>query len=408
MLKKFLVILALFLFAFTGCLNPQAGEVPFYVPHERTLKMRIGGGALAVAVYVDVERHNPLNAGDYFLEDGTPFFNFVILGAAQMRHLPDGRRVTLYLPPGLRHVLNNRRTYIEPLQRMGIRVLLGITGGQDDVTFGNIRRPEDDIDINLPNMNFFPMDFAETISGFIAFYHLDGVELIDTNAARIPHNMVTFPYPDGSFEGFPDMGLYHDDPDGATTAWLHGGQQMSFLTLLIRLHEHMISLFDRMIIIREVNFGAYISAEPATFEDRSMYVNYFINNDFAYFGSTRANREDPDRLSIIPGIDNDYAAYGPLSIDLGGITPPLYNTEGNNIVRFSEKLRDDPRRFRIMFYNGLMPSSEEDDRFNDTRPASPTFGQQLTQADIMSVTSEMLFGQRVTRAEGAGNHQRTW
>jgi len=400
MLKMRFVVPAILLFVMTGCLNPQAGDVPFTPPYHRKEINRPLAGDLNVAIYIDVETQNPLNVGDYILEDGRPYFDFVILGAARMMRPAGGRDIVLYLPPGLQHVLNNRHIYIDPLRRMGIRVLLSIKGGGDDVSFGNVREQEDDDNPALVDATFFLRRFARTINDHVAFFMLDGVELFDTGGARLPPNRYTYPYPDGSFEGHPDMDRYPD------LTWLSGGQQMSFLTLLIRQHQHMAFLQDTMIFIREINHGAHIYYEPSLFESRSSYVNFLYNNDFWSFGSSR--QQEYGRFSMIPNADSDYHLYGPLSIDMGGLTPPVYCVDGNDIGTFSELLRDLPQNFVFLFYNGLLPSSEEDDRFLDTRPDSPTFGQRLTQADIMSITSEIMLGQRIEVRPGGGDHRATW
>ena len=401
MVKKYFAASAFSLFVLTACLNPQAGEVPIPLPWNLKPIDRPSGGHLVAAVYIDAEKHNPLNAGYYLLEDGTPFFDFVILGAAQMKRPAGGREVQLYLPPGLRHVLENRRTYIDPLRRMGIRVLLSISGGADDVSFGNIREFEDEINPDIEDPTFFLRLFARTINDYAAFFLLDGVELFDTGGARSPHDPDTFPYPDGEFEGIDGIDRYPD------LTWHAGGQQMSFLTLLIRQHEHMAFLGETMIFVREINHGAHIYHEPSLFESRTSYVNFLYNNDFWSFGSSRAM---DGRFSMIPEMRDEYALYGPLSIDLGGLSPPVYDVtgEGNDIGTFSELYRTLPENFVFVFYNGLMPSSEEDDRFMDIRPDSPTYNEQLTQADIMSITSEILLGQRVEVTPGGGNRQANW
>ncbi|GHV89229.1 hypothetical protein AGMMS50267_15890 [Spirochaetia bacterium] len=100
--------------------------------------------------------------------------------------------------------------------------------------------------------------------------------------------------------------------------------------------------------------------------------------------------------------------YGPLSVDLENIVPPIYDTTGNDqdITGFSDQLANASEWYGLIFYNNLKPISQEDNALLDTRPGSPTLGSRLTQADYFSITSEKVFGCRVVCT--GGDHPKTW
>lgn len=79
-------------------------------------------------VYVEVNDVNPLNAGEYLLSDGTPFFTHVILFASNIRGDASGN-VHNYNNPNNAAILANPSTYIAPLQAKGIKVIMGNLGG---------------------------------------------------------------------------------------------------------------------------------------------------------------------------------------------------------------------------------------------------------------------------------------
>lgn len=204
MRKYYLVLLlALLLGILGGCPSPQAGDLPFDPPDYVKMAVWPNGAPypLRAACYIDVEKYNPLNTLDYTLdnEERTPYFDYVILGPAQIKKGKDGKGAVLFCPPALRTVLDQRKTFIVPLQRRGIRVLLGISGGADDISFGSI---EDLYFQPLANydVHFYQQNLADEINQFLTYYNLDGVEFCDTGAAKST-DPVTYPYPDGSYEG---------------------------------------------------------------------------------------------------------------------------------------------------------------------------------------------------------------
>ena len=88
-------------------------------------------------VYVEVNDVNPLNAGEYLLSDGTPFFTHVILFASNIRGDASGN-VHNYNNPNNAAILANPSTYIAPLQAKGIKVIMGNLGDHTGAGFANL------------------------------------------------------------------------------------------------------------------------------------------------------------------------------------------------------------------------------------------------------------------------------
>lgn len=88
-------------------------------------------------LYVEVNDVNPLNAGEYLLSDGTPFFTHVILFASNIRGDASGN-VHNYNNPNNAAILANPAKYIEPLQAKGIKVIMGNLGDHTGAGFANL------------------------------------------------------------------------------------------------------------------------------------------------------------------------------------------------------------------------------------------------------------------------------
>lgn len=86
---------------------------------------------------VEVNDVNPLNAGEYLLSDGTPFFTHVILFASNIRGDASGN-VHNYNNPNNAAILANPAKYIAPLQAKGIKVIMGNLGDHTGAGFANL------------------------------------------------------------------------------------------------------------------------------------------------------------------------------------------------------------------------------------------------------------------------------
>lgn len=132
---------------------------------------RAYGDKTPIAVlFVKTDEINPLNAGDYLLPDGKPFADIVEFYTANI-----GKRTvngivepTLYLNNKLTNLLENDgyKTYVQPLQEQGIKVLLTILGGHKG--------------IGVASMNAMQTtQFAKILAYAVEKYGLDGIGFDD-------------------------------------------------------------------------------------------------------------------------------------------------------------------------------------------------------------------------------------
>ena len=82
-------------------------------------------------VYFEVNDCNPLNALEYELADGTPFFDAVILFAANINFNRAEDVVYLSNNPNVQALLDDSEIYLQPLRKKGIKVYLGLLGNHD-------------------------------------------------------------------------------------------------------------------------------------------------------------------------------------------------------------------------------------------------------------------------------------
>lgn len=114
----------------------DAEEPTSQVPVDRTTRSTSFDN-FARVVYVEVNDVNPLNAGEYLLSDGKPFFTHVILFASNIRGDASGN-VHNYNNPNNAAILGNATKYIKPLQDKGIKVIMGNLGDHTGAGFANL------------------------------------------------------------------------------------------------------------------------------------------------------------------------------------------------------------------------------------------------------------------------------
>ena len=124
-----------------------------------------------VAVYVETNDVNPLNAGDYLLEDDRQFFDIVELFASNI-HKDSNGDPTLYLNDKLTNVLENGgvATYVAPLQAKGIKVLLTVLGDWQGIGVANMTDAQS-------------TKFATILAYAVNKYGLDGIGFDDEYAS---------------------------------------------------------------------------------------------------------------------------------------------------------------------------------------------------------------------------------
>ena len=85
-----------------GC--AQIEEKDIYVASESLVTKSYGDKYPFISVYIETNDVNPLNAGDYMLDDGTSFFDIVELFASNIHKDPYGNP-TLFLNDKLANIL---------------------------------------------------------------------------------------------------------------------------------------------------------------------------------------------------------------------------------------------------------------------------------------------------------------
>lgn len=142
MKKSFFAVCTLFAataMTFSSCTNAEEPNQPMDQDGIETRATPIN--SFARVVYIEVNDVNPLNAGEYMLSDGTPFFTHVILFASNIRGDEAGNAYN-YNNPNSAAVLANPAKYIEPLRAKGIKVLMGNLCDHTGLGFANVTQTQ--------------------------------------------------------------------------------------------------------------------------------------------------------------------------------------------------------------------------------------------------------------------------
>lgn len=124
-------------------------------------------GPLSV-VYVEVNDNNILNAGCYTLKNsGQQLFDIAIIFAANINYDVANKRAIEYNNPQVSNILQNKNTYIKPLQDKGIKVLMTILGNHGGAGISNF------------TSRAAAHDFAKQLSDTVNTYGLDGIDFDD-------------------------------------------------------------------------------------------------------------------------------------------------------------------------------------------------------------------------------------
>ena len=126
-------------------------------------------------VYFEVNDVNPLNALECNLEDGTPFFDAVILFAANINWDSTNKRVYLNCNPNVQALLDESDVYLQPLRKKGIKVYLGLLGNHDAAGLCNLS-------------DWGAQQWAKEVAAACKEYKLDGVNLDDEYTSGSMHN----------------------------------------------------------------------------------------------------------------------------------------------------------------------------------------------------------------------------
>lgn len=109
---------------------------------------------------------NPLNLQEFVLEDGKLFFDVITIFAANINYSLDKGNVYININDNLKHIFENNDTYLQPLRKRGVKILLGLLGNHDQSGLAQ-----------LSDMGC--REFASQITAFVNKYNLDGVNFDD-------------------------------------------------------------------------------------------------------------------------------------------------------------------------------------------------------------------------------------
>ena len=135
-------------------------------------------------VMIEVNNTNPLNILEYKLEDGTPFFDVVIVFAANINYMAGSNKVVLHNNPNVQALLTDTDIYLQPLRDAGIKVQLGILPNHTPAGIINLSDKGAEM-------------FAKQVVDAIEEYKLDGVLLDEEYTSGFAESELLTPYRNG-------------------------------------------------------------------------------------------------------------------------------------------------------------------------------------------------------------------
>lgn len=117
-------------------------------------------------LFFEVNDTNPLNAFSFELENGKLLWDVVVLFAANINYDSDAGRPFIKCNPQVQYLLDNNETYLQPLRKRGVKVLLGLLGNHDMAGLAQLSDQG-------------AKDFAREIAQYCYAYNLDGVNYDD-------------------------------------------------------------------------------------------------------------------------------------------------------------------------------------------------------------------------------------
>jgi len=146
----------------------KSGDVTIASADKRAnfVAMRQNERTCKQVVYLEVNDCNPLNILEYNLVDGTPFFDAVILFAANINYDSVNDVVYLHNNPNVQALLDETEVYIQPLRKKGIKVYLGLLGNHDAAGLAQLS-------------DWGAHEWAQEVAEACRVYKLDGVNLDD-------------------------------------------------------------------------------------------------------------------------------------------------------------------------------------------------------------------------------------
>ncbi len=146
---------------------PEDSHCIYIVSDQREAKTcDKGEGAVKGFLFFEVNDVNPLNALSFELENGKLVWDAVVLFAANINYDSENERAYIKCNPQTQFLLDNNETYLQPLRKRGIKVILGLLGNHDIAGLAQLS------DIGAK-------DFAAEIAYYCEAYNLDGVNFDD-------------------------------------------------------------------------------------------------------------------------------------------------------------------------------------------------------------------------------------
>lgn len=130
-------------------------------------------------LFFEVNDANPLNALAFELENGKLLWDVVVLFAANINYDTESGRPYVKCNPNVQFLLDNNETYIQPLRKRGIKVLLGLLGNHDAAGLAQLSKQG-------------AQDFAAEVARICEAYNLDGVNYDDEYSSEPDLNNPAF------------------------------------------------------------------------------------------------------------------------------------------------------------------------------------------------------------------------
>lgn len=189
--------------------NGDAGRCIYLIKDMRKASNAYKGeDAVKGFVFVEVNDANPLNALSFKLENGKLLWDVVVLFAANINWDPVAGRPYVNCNPNVQFLLDNNETYLQPLRKRGIKVLLGFLGNHDQTGLAQLSKQG-------------AQDFAREVAQYCKAYNLDGVNYDDEYSNGIDPNN-----PALSYDGYPAARLCYETkrlmPDKLVTVFIWG------------------------------------------------------------------------------------------------------------------------------------------------------------------------------------------
>jgi hypothetical protein len=386
------------------------------------------------AVYIEVNDDNPLNAGSYILEDGTYLFDYVILFAANIRNRTcagDGgcneSGVHVHLNPNVRAILANKEKYIEPLQAKGMKVLLGLLGDHDGISFSSMNDTQ-------------RATFITNLQQKVTQYGLDGVDFDDewgskedwdgwtNNYQTISPNSVWI-YPRSRWGSPTSVTVYRDPSKGTGLEGIIAGNGYIGSTSNAPTTEQMTAMWKP---IGEAYYKTILAARTAL--PKPKIVSLYEYNTGRYITEGGVTNGTATETGLQGAIDfalqpwyNEYhgdsanglprTMYSPFGMDLSGEAyaaqngapnPPI-SVNGNDkasetiydyATRFKDAASSDP--YQMLYFYALESAGELLKRVSTDSSA------QVTKEEYISMMTSIVFGKKTVLTSEGGKYSKDW